>query len=234
MTENNKEISPTIKPHIQFMEPIFTKQYTVVLHHDFFQNYHHGTAELTEYPYFRHYGMENSIDPSQRQKINYSNIKNLDPLYFLNAIHREQDGWAWLVKNTQLPPPGIEEKQNISIKISYPTIEQHKKRPIEQHSDENQSHKKPKINPYANIIHVCSSQCCVSFPHFTNKLFTTPKWCGVCTTEYKIDKMFKIINSGDGNKTFLSYKLENKKWMIFDFELILKSDTTFEFLPKLE
>jgi hypothetical protein len=220
MTENNREISPTIKPHIQFIEPIFTKQYTVVLHHDLFVNYHHGTLELLDYPYFRHYGLENTFDPNEHHKINYSNIKKLDPLYFLDAIHREQDGWYWLFKHIELPPPGMENK----------------KRPIED-SDEDQSHKKQKItsscsNP--NIIHVCSSQCCVSFPHSTPKRFTTPKWCGVCTTEYHIDKMSKIINSGGGNKTFLSYKLENQKWVLYDLELILKSDTTFEFLPKLE
>tara|TARA_B100000902_G_C27266651_1_gene893891 strand:- start:286 stop:996 length:711 start_codon:yes stop_codon:yes gene_type:complete len=236
MTENKKDLST--KSHIQFMEPIFNKQYTVLLHHDIFHNFHHGTAELIEYPYFRHYGFENTLDPREPQKINYSNIKNLlDPLYFLDAIHKEQDGWAWFFKTTELPtpPPGIE-KQKVSIKISCPAMEEHKKRPIE-HSHENQSHKKPKINPYANIIHACSSQCCISFPHSTpkSKLFTTPtKWCGVCITEYDIDKMFKIINSGDGNKTFISYKIENKKWMISDFEIILKSDTPFEFLPKLE
>ena len=144
MTENNMEISPTIKPHIQFIEPIFTKQYTVVLHHDFFQNYHHGTAELTEYPYFRHYGLENTVDPNERHKINYSNIKNLDPLYFLDAIHREQDGWAWFFKNIELPPPPGMEKLKFNIKIPNQGMEEYKKSPIED-SDQDQSYKKPKI-----------------------------------------------------------------------------------------
>jgi len=209
MTKNNREISPT-KPHIQFIEPIFTKQYTTVLHHDLLVNYHHGTLELMDYPYFRHYGLENTFDPNEHHKINYSNIKNLDPLYFLDAIHREQDGWHWLFKHIELPPPGMENK----------------KRPIED-SDEDQSHKKQKITSSCPIIHACSSLCCVSFPHDTpkSKQFITPKWCGICATEYDIDKMFKIINSGGGNKTFLSYKLENQKWVLYDLKLTFNSHT---------